>query len=306
MHIWTSPDEIAAEFGFEQYASDTDSLRTELKKLVASLHPDRNGGSFASEVDETKFLRAKNAMDFLDAHSQSAMAMIPVAQLPAVVSAVAQALSLRTPGELISLQSSYMVDARQRISRQLFLPKLGSGVFAAITGFLVAFPDKFEKHPLLGPLLQGHSAQYFILALLCYSALAFALIWYKERVAESDAEFLMSESALGELFDMLSQETGESDIVTRVSSRQILDAVAAVAGHNRYTQRPSPLLLLSRSRLDLSTIEKAAAIQTQRLVERRVLSKIDAPSLDTWYEVNTEPGSMKHSHSVHRTAYGSR
>ena len=197
MQNWTSSSEIATEFGFEQYASDIESLRTEIKKLVVSLHPDRNGGLFPSEADKTKFLRAKSAMDFLEAHSQSAMAMIPVSQLPAVVSAVAQALALRTPSELNSLQASYLVDARQRISRQFVLPKIGSGVFAAITGFLVAFPDKFEKHPLLGPVLEGSLAQYFLLTLLGYSALAFALVWYKERLAESRAEYLMSESALG-------------------------------------------------------------------------------------------------------------
>jgi len=306
MQNWTSSVEIAAAFGLEQYASDTESLRSEVKKLVASLHPDRNGGSFPSEADKTKFLRAKSAMDFLEAHSQSAMAMIPVSQLPAVVSAVAQALALRTPSELPSLQASYLVDARQRISRQFFLPKIGSGVFAAITGFLVAFPDKFEKHLLLGPLLEGRLAQYFLLTLLGYSALAFALVWYKERLAESHAEYLMSEPALGRLFQVLLHTAREDGEGTRVSSSQIFDAVAELAGHHRYALRPFPFMPLARPRLDLSTVEKAASIQTQRLVERKVLSKIDMPSLDTWYEVSAEARAMTPNHSFQRTAYGSR
>lgn len=305
MHTWSSPVEIAAEFGLDQHVSDTETLRSELKKLVASLHPDRNGGSFPSEADKAKFLRAKSAMDFLEVHSQSSMAMIPLSQLPAVVSAVAQALALRSPSEVNTLQASYLVDARERIARHFVLPKVGSGVFAAITGFLVAFPDKFEKHPLLGPLLEGRLAQYFLLTILGYSALAFALVWYKERIAESRAEYLMSESALGRVFELLIHADRQDESPVKVSSHQILAAVMAVTGHHRHALS-SPLLLFARTRLDLATIEKAAAIQTQRLVERKVLSKVDVPSLDTWYEISAEARSMTTNHSFQRTAYGSR
>lgn len=267
-----------------QYASDTERLRSELKKLVASLHPDRNGGSFLSEDQEAKFLRTKSAMDFLETYSQSSMAMIPVSQLPAVVSAVAQALALQNPNEVTSLQTSYLIDARERIARHSVLPKIGSGVFAAITGFLVGFPDKFAKHPLLGPLLERRWAQAFLLILLGYSAIVFALAWYKERVLESCAEYLMSESALREVFERLIFEVRGSESVTRVSSRQIFNATMRLA-YRRSFGPFSPLKLFLGRSLDLATIEKAAAIQTQRLVDRKILSKVDVPSLDTWYEI---------------------
>lgn len=91
--------------------------------------------------------------------------------------------------------------------------------------------------------------------------------------------------------------------MTRVSSSQIFDAVTELAGHHRYALRPFLFMTLARPRLDLSTVEKAAAIQTRRLLERKVLSKIDTPSLDTWYEVSAEARAMTPNHSFQRTAY---
>lgn len=304
MQNWSSAAEIAAEFGFDKHASDTENLRSEIKKLVAALHPDRNGGSFPSESEKNKFLRAKSAMDFLDRHSQSSMTMIPISQLPAVVSAVAQALALSNPSEANTLQTSYLTDARETISRQFILPKISSGVFATITGLLISFPDKFEKHPLLGPLLEGVLAQKILLILLVYSAFTFALVWYKERVAESHAEYLMSESALEQIFKLLIHTFLEEKNVGRVSFYQILEAVKLVAGQHNNAQF-SLLSPFVRTHLDLATIEKAAAIQTQRLVERKVLSKIDVSSLHTWYEISADARTSTSDHSSQRTFYTS-
>lgn len=280
MHVWTSLEQVVADFGIAPNLSDYESVRSELRKITAALHPDKNGGSFASESDKARFLRAQSAIEFLDAVGNPASAMIPVAQLPAIVSAVAQALTVRPQSDVQSLHSAFLSEARSRISRHFLLPKIGSGVFAAITGFLVAFPDKFEKHPYLGPLLQERTTQLFILTLLMYSVVGFAFTWYRERVAESRAEYLMSESAMGRLFEILTQSYHHI-----VSSRQILEAVAQVAGSS-LQMPPSPFLLLSRPRLDLQTLEKAASIQTQRLVERRVLAKVEVLSLDAWYKFN--------------------
>jgi len=285
MQVWTSPAEIVTEFGIEQHLSDPDSLRTELRKIVTALHPDKNEGAFASDEDKTKFLKAQSAIDFLEIHSRSAMAMIPVSQLPAIVSAFAQALAVRTPGEIQSLQASFLVDAHTRISRKFLLPKIGSGVFAAVTGFLVAFPDKFANNPILGPILQERSTQIILFCLLFYSAIGFAFVWYKEKLAESRAEYLMSESALKHLFEILAGMGKLEGNRKRISSGQILDVVAELAGHSRYRQH-QPLSAFIRSRLDLATIEKAASLQTQRLVERKVLSKVETPSIETWYEMH--------------------
>lgn len=112
----------------------------------------------------------------------------------------------------------------------------------------------------------------------------FIFSWYKEKQSEANAEYLMSESALGQLFEIITNKTTTNDEMRRVSSRQILEAVESVSGYRRNSSLLG--LAIFGSRVELQTIENAAAIQTQRLIERKVLSRVDIVSIDAWYDVN--------------------
>lgn len=284
MASWLSIIDIVDEFGLQAQGADFEAVRDELKKIMSSIHPDKNGGSFSSEDDKSRFLRIQEALRFLELSAQASSAMIPVSQLPAVISALSQALAIPSSSNAKALQSNYMPDARARISRLYTLPKIGSGVFAAITGFLVAFSDKFDKHPILGPLLNERTSQMFLLMLMMYSGFFFLFSWYKEKQSETNAEYLMSESALGQLFEIITHELTKSGETRRVSSLQICEAVERVSGYRRNSSFFVPAIFSSR--VDLQTIESAAAIQTQRLIERKVLTRVDVASIDAWYDVH--------------------
>ena len=268
---WNSKSEIAAEFGLDLSASD-EELRSELRTVRGLMHPDKNGGVFQSETDKQSYLRAISAMEFLDSPSESAMALIPVTQLPAIVSAIAQAMAVPGYAQLQAMERAYVVDAHARISQQFLLPKVGSSVFAAITGFLVAFPGNFEKHAILGPLLATPQAQQFTLMCLLMSALCFGALWLTERTATAHADYLMSESALAELYSRIEDGTFQNS-VRKISSRQITHALAEMVGTH------------PRRFSSMAVVEKASAIQIQRLIERKVLIKLDEPAIDTWYKV---------------------
>lgn len=287
MTNWTSIADVAREFGLQEHETDALALRDSLKKIMSSAHPDKNGGSFKSDQDKALFMRTKDALDYIEHQSQSGLALIPLSQLPAIVSAISQALSARPAMDYQALQSNYMADAKARISRNFVLPKISSGVFAAITGFLVAFPDKFEKHPILGPILGERTTQLILLTMVAYSGIFFMLAWYVERRTEARVEYLMSEKALGKLFEMITHHTSSGAPTYRVSSSLIIEAVQNLAG---YRSHPLPLPFFSL-RVDLQTLEKVASIQTQRLVDRKLLTRVDVASLDTWYDLHSRSSS---------------
>ncbi|MFK0268312.1 hypothetical protein [Pseudomonas asiatica] len=282
MASWSSTIDIINEFSLKSQDTELESVREELKKIMSSVHPDRNGGNFSSEEDKSRFLRVQEALRFLELNAHTGSAMIPVSQLPAVINALSQALSTTSSPNANALQSNYMPDARARISRRYALPKIGSGVFAAVTGFLFAFPEKLGEHPILGPMMNETVTQALLLSLMMYSGLFFVISWYKEKRAEANAEYLMSESALSQLFDIITNNSRENSETRRVSSRQILEAVECVAEQNRNSG--SLALLIFGSRVELPTIESAAAIQTQRLIERKVLTRVNVVSIDAWYD----------------------
>jgi hypothetical protein len=285
MTTWKSLTDVAAEFGVAAGASDPEILRNKLKKIMSSIHPDKNGGEFKTDKDKTQYLRAKEALEFLDSHAQFGSSLIPISQLPALFGAFSKALASQSPRESAVLQSTYLTDARSRIARRFMLPKISSGVFAAITAFLVTFSDKFGKNPILAPLLNGPNSQMILLSLIFYSGMFFVFAWYRERQAEAAAEYLLSESALREIFSSIYRRTEPTDQPQRVNSRQILEAVDDIGG---FRYRRGQLSLMIFGSVDLPTIEKATAVQTQRLVERKLLSRVDIASIDTWYEINRD------------------
>jgi hypothetical protein len=287
MTTWFSTSNIAEEFGLTAYAKEPEALRNELRKIVSELHPDKNAGNFKTDADKEKFLRAKEALEFLDAEIQNSGALIPIAQLPAVIKAVSEALAVRPSVDTNSLHSTMLAETRSHLSRRFAVPKIGSGVFAAISGFLVTFSDKFEKNAILGPFLNDRVGQMFLLTLMAYSGLFFLMMWYREKRAEARAEYLMSESALRDIFEKVASDARTNTPAGRVSSRQIMEAAQDVAGFFHWS-RANPFAFFSPG-IDLATIEKATTLQTQRLVERRLLKRLELPSVDTWYEVqNTQ------------------
>lgn len=284
MASWLSIADIVTELDLKAPTDDPEAVRDELKRIMTSIHPDRNGGSFSSEEDKSRFLRAQEALRFIEISAKESSAMIPVSQLPAVITALSQALAIPLSSNASALQSNYMPDARARISRRYIFPKISSGVFAAATGFLVAFSDKFDKHPILGPLLNERISQLTLLTLMMYGALLFLIFWYKEKQSETNAEYLTSESALGQIFRALEKESTINGESRRISSRNIFEAVEAISGGRRNSGfLLSPFFM---TRVDLKTIENAAAIQTQRLIERKVLTRVDVAAIDAWYDIH--------------------
>jgi hypothetical protein len=285
MTDWASIADLAREFGLEEYETDVPALRESLKKVMSDLHPDKNGGSFDSGRDKALFIRTKAALDYLELQSKSGLALVSLSQLPAIVLAVSQALTARPAMDSQTIESNYMADAKARISSRLILPKIGSGVFAAITGFLVAFPDKFEKHLILGPILAERTTQEALLLSMFLGGALFVLAWVRERQAEAQAEYLLSEGFLGDIFEYIIDHARSNVPRGSVSSRQIMNAVRNLAGYRTPWLRLLTSMKVRGLHVDQQTLKRVAAIQTERLVERKLLTRVDLVALDTWYDL---------------------
>jgi len=81
-------------------------------------------------------------------------------------------------------------------------------------------------------------------------------------------EYLMSEHAMAGLYEILANSPRK-----KISSRHIFDAVrlAARRGHCGFSS--------------VQMLEQVAEFQTQRLVERGVLTKMNVTALDAWFEI---------------------
>lgn len=276
---------LARELGLGACMHSAEMLKAELQKIVLALHPDKSGGEFTSDRDKARFMKARRAIELLngDRADHAPGAATPLAGVPrALADTSAPAPSLENEHRW---QMLLLADARTRIVRYFAGPRIASSVLAAASLVLVLTADLFGGHSLLGPLLKETAVLIFLAVLSLGSAMAAAALWFCERVAITRTEHLLSESALGKLFEQARRSARRQGRVGQLSAfdiRRGIDALADEGGAGRALRAHR---LLGRS-LDATTRESITLIQTQRLLARRVIRVVDRPALEVLYEVS--------------------
>ncbi|HEY0883740.1 MAG TPA: hypothetical protein VGE20_00575 [Ramlibacter sp.] len=276
---------LARELGLGACADSTEALKAELQKIVLALHPDKSGGEFTSDGDKARFMKARRAIELLngDRAADAPGAATPLAGAPrAITDTSAAAPSLENEHRL---QVLLLADARSRIGRYFAAPKIASSVLATVSLALVLGADLFQGHPLLGPLFEEAAGLIFLAALGFAAAAAAAALWSWERAAVAHAEHLLSESALGELFERAcrsARRQGRDGQLSAFDLRRGIDALADECGTSEALRGHR---LLGRS-LDATTRESITLIQTQRLLARRVIRVVERPALEVLYQIS--------------------
>ena len=276
---------LARELGLGACAGSTEALKSELQKIVLALHPDKSGGEFMSDGDKARFMKARRAIELLnsDGSADAPGATTQLAGAPhAITDASAPAAS---PENEHRLQMMLLAGARNRIAQYFAAPRIVSSVLAAVLLVLVVTADLFEGNPLLGPLLSQAEVLIFLAVLALASATVAAALWFCERAAVARAEHLLSESALGELFELARRCARRQGRIGQLSGFDIRRGADALADGCAGERAPRTRRLLRRS-LDATTRESITLIQTRRLLARRVIRVVDRPALEVLYEVS--------------------
>lgn len=276
---------LARELGLDACVHSTDALKSELQKIVLALHPDKSGGEFACDADKARFMKARRGIELLngDGRADASGAATQLAGAPhALTDASAPAPSLENEHRL---QMILLADARHRIARYFAAPKIASSVLATVLLVLVLAADLFQGNPLLGPLLQEAAVLIFLAVAGFAAATAAAALWFCERAAVSHAGHLLSESALGELFELARRCACRQGRTGQLSGFDIRRGTDVLADGDGTARAPRGRRLLRRS-LDPTTRESITLIQTKRLLARRVIRVVDRPALEVLYEVS--------------------
>lgn len=280
--------QLARELGLGACIDSPETLKAELQKIVLALHPDKSGGEFRSDGDKARFMKARRAIELLNGDGGAdASDAAPLAGAPrAIADTAAPPASLENEHRL---QVLLLADARARIARYFAAPKIAASVLATASLVLVLAADLFQGHPLLGPLLKEAAALIFLSVLGLMAAMAAAALWFCERAAVAHAGHLLSESALGELFELARRCARRQGRIGQLSGFDIRRGTDVLADGGGTARAPRGRRLLRRS-LDATTRESITLIQTQRLLARRVIRAVDRPALEVLYEVS--PGAM--------------
>ena len=72
---WRSLEELSTEFDLDT-RTDPEAMRRALQRRLATLHPDKTGGGFASNEQEGEYHRVSEALQFLESHASIPTALV--------------------------------------------------------------------------------------------------------------------------------------------------------------------------------------------------------------------------------------
>lgn len=293
---WTSAEQVVRELNLSANPRDYDAIKRELRVGLASIHPDKNGGTFSNTADETRYNAISSAYEYIGRSADDSTALIPVTQLPAIIKAVRDAQVAPRQAQISTLRTECRSESRVATHDRYLLPKVGSGTFAAVCGALFTFSGSLVDHPILGAMAKTAGFQYGLLTASAYAGLFFLLTWSRERREEARVEWLMSDEGRRHIFDNLLRKTRDPMRVSKsghFTAREVVDVIMEDSGYRMGS--PAVLVaavLLSRGRITTSVAEKIADVHLLELEQRGAIRKLEDPSIDVVYEFDAQ---VRHS-----------
>jgi hypothetical protein len=278
---WLNVEQIVAYFEIDSSPDDIQAIKKALKKRMSKLHPDNNSQRPQTEDQKDDWQELVSAKEFMDNKSDNQL--ISLSQLPALIKSLNAAALTPIDTRITNLKN----DAHQSFHRSNALPRIGSGVFAAITGFLFTFSGAIKDHPLLGEWLSTSTSQMVLLGLMFYSGVFFIYTWIREKRQEEKVAWLTSNEGIKRtLAQVLKRERNDDQSNNnRITPTNLISEITG-REFSRHTE--SVAIILSRARLPLSIAEKIALIQIDSLLERGVLVELPAKGFEKTYEVTRQ------------------
>lgn len=246
-----------------------DAVLALLKDERAALHPDKSGGKFKSDDEERRYHFLDEAIKYVGEKMHSTQ-LIPMSQLPAIIEAVGKTFAAQnnTPANAEkALKESFRAD----LERKYIVPKIGSGIFAAISGFLFTQASTLMDHPVVGPFFRGQDGISFLGLAFVISVVMFIFSWVREKGEESKATRLLSEDALHHIYHLM-ERVSQNGLVEIYRLRRLM---AEESWH--------PFRDLNR--LSEQVVEQILQVQLQRLVERQAIELVNKPCISPVYRL---------------------
>jgi hypothetical protein len=246
-----------------------------LKEERATLHPDKNGGEFKSKEEESRYHFISDALKEISEKNSSTQ-MIPVSQLPAIIETISKSLAVQNnPPALI--EKNIKESFRSDLGRKYMAPKVGSGIFAGITGFLFTQASTLMEHPVVGPFFSTPEGMSLLGMGFLGSVGLFIISWMQERREEARSTYLLSEDALHDIYHMMKSEAEDGFI-----------EIHRVRRFFTRSHRPDfgPLNMLFPPRLSPQVVDQILEVQLSRLEERKAIELVKKPGIDKVYKLN--------------------
>lgn len=277
---WTTYANVIQRLGLRAEESTRAEILQAIKEEMAELHPDNvieNDGKFSSPQAEQRWHLLNEAKEFVEHYPEHSAAMIPLAQLPALINALRPPPTISPTDARNTLLNHYSEISKRR----MFLPKVTAGVVSAVCVFLVTASSALKDHPILGRFIMDPGIQSVLLVLIAASAAMFLLLWISEGQRQSYLSWVLTSAGTRNVFLVLIRRMV---LIGDSAGRFSLDELTAAIARRR--SRPSIIdtcRVLMGHAIDWSIAEESAKLMITRLLDEGIITAGPKIGLDKTY-----------------------
>jgi len=284
---FSSIEMIQEEFNLEDESYD--SIRSVLKHIKSTLHPDKTGGKFSNENDELQFHKIDNAIKFIDSNKHESKDLVTISAVTGLTKAVTALVSSQS--EVTNKNTELSNEINRSIvgySSKLKMPRIALTAVTVALSAIWVFPNTVKEHPVLSNVIDFTS---FSTNIIWGYAVIFCLIfwvrtWRSEELTKADRESLKTESIQNKLFSNFIQNNSYKDF-------SLEDLVEFLMFQNRKVRQPFTVFLGSAQNIDLPLANATAEVIIDRAVKRKAVISSELGSISTIYKVATANKPIK-------------
>ena len=233
---------VAKSLGMSRTLESMEALRRDIRTELGDLHPDRNGGDFASTESRERYNELSDALAELDGDTGTT-ALVPVETVAPMVAAILEALN--SSGQLDARKPSSVAkgdairaEAKEEAAYRFRLSRYTSGVVGMLASTIWLFPTMVSafggedastvlEASILAPMFAHALFEPISFGIGLYAWMFFALTWFMEQNDRSRIDWVTTDAARGALMRRaisLARARGEHDSITKADLR---DAVGS-------------------------------------------------------------------------------
>lgn len=262
-----------------------ESVRSEIRKQIVTLHPDRNGGSFSSDDDEKRYHQMIDALNLLSD---------PSLPIPIGMSVINKQLQ-EIDNQLKIIRTSHLMESEQNTTRKYkdsvknearkyyTTGKIGSMVFCAICAAILTLSKSLKDNLLFGFIGKSPMLLMLLGFVFATAGITFAFLWLKEYRAGRFVEWLLSDYGLSVLLRRVVGYGSRGDEEVLVTKSALIDEMLELnrpwAPHSfiRWFKK------ILRPHLPTAICENIAGRQLQDLLNKQVIFPKGRRGIETVY-----------------------
>jgi len=186
---------------FDIVSDNPDEIKRELRQIIKTIHPDKNGGHFRTKADEKYFFEIQNAIEFIENINTSLVTRQEMTALTQIFKDLIPSAQLKINESTKRLETKIQSSIKFYKRKHLF-PKVTTTSISIIITLVWLFPKTVLEHPVLKHYLTTDNPVFSSLWLAAVFTCAYVWIVLKtfEQKDEEYRKGLCLETNLNKIF----------------------------------------------------------------------------------------------------------